>query len=87
MPAAAALDPQSVGNIGSWPISTDWDGREDHAKAFAAHWGRWKAKIFKIIIAEHDEPDQLGLDRYRLFVRTGMIYCHGDSVQPSDTFE
>jgi hypothetical protein len=33
---------------------------------------------FKIIIAEHDEPDALSLEHYDLFVRTGRVRCHGD---------
>ena len=37
-----------------------------------------KTEDFKIIIAEHDEPNILGLERYELFVRTGAVRCHGD---------
>jgi hypothetical protein len=37
-----------------------------------------KSDRFKIIIAEHDEPNALSLDRYELFVRTGRVRCHGD---------
>jgi hypothetical protein len=33
---------------------------------------------FRIIIIEHDEPDEMGLERYELFCRTGMIRCYGD---------
>jgi hypothetical protein len=122
--AARSLSPAAADNIGDWPISTDWDLSEDHARAFAACWGRWddwfhdhldnltddendekfrgllqvaceamrqieadgdltelpKTEDFKIVIAEHDEPDDLALDRYNLFVRTGTIRVHGDPV-------
>jgi len=122
--AARALSPDAVNNIGDWPISTDWDQSEDHARAFAASWGRWddwfhdhlddltgvegnekfrgllrvgceamrrieadgllnsfpKTEDFKIIIAEHDEPDDLAIDRYNLFVETGTIRVHGEPV-------
>jgi len=33
---------------------------------------------FKLIVQEHDEPTALGVERYRLFVRTGRIRCDGD---------
>jgi hypothetical protein len=123
---ADALSPDEAANIGDWPISTDWDGREDHAIAFAAHWGRWdrwfydhlddltgaegsekfrkllrisceatravetagmladipKADGFRIIIAEHDEPNELALERYELFVRSGVVRCHGEVDEP-----
>ncbi len=116
--ASRAMDPQAAANIGDWPISTDWNVREDHAQAFAAHWGRWdewfrdhlddlteaekvrgllraaceamrvvetaellsanqKSEEFRIIIAEHDEPNELALERYGLFVQTGIVRCHG----------
>jgi hypothetical protein len=122
--AARSLSPAAADNIGDWPISTDWDPSEDHARAFAASWGRWddwfhdhldnltddekdekflrllqvaceamrqieadgyltelpKTEDFKIVIAEHDEPDDLALDRYNLFVRTGTIRVHGEPV-------
>lgn len=37
-----------------------------------------KADDFKVIIAEHDEPTELSVDRYGLFLRTGQVRCHGD---------
>jgi hypothetical protein len=37
-----------------------------------------KTESFKIIIAEHDEPNSLALERYSLFVSTGAIRCDGD---------
>jgi len=120
--AAHSLSPKAADNIGDWPISTDWKLQEDHAQAFAAHWGWWdqwfhdhlddfdeasgveksrgllriaceamraielaghfdafpKTAEFKVIIAEHDEPDHFSVERYGLFVRTGTIRCHGD---------
>lgn len=119
--AVHTIDPEWVDNIGDWPISTDWDRTKDHARAFAAHWGRWdnwfrdhlnyhteaegdeigrellrgaceamrqneaigllnsfpKAEDFKIIIADHDDPRDMYLERYDLFVRTGEIRCWG----------
>jgi hypothetical protein len=39
-----------------------------------------KSDRFKIIIAEHDEPNAFALERYDLFVRTGRVRCHGDDV-------
>lgn len=39
-----------------------------------------KTDGFKIIIAEHDEPNILSLQRYNLFIRTGAIRCDGDVV-------
>ena len=39
-----------------------------------------KSDSFKIIIAEHDEPGALALERYDLFVRTGRVRCHGDAA-------
>jgi len=41
-----------------------------------------QADGFRVIIAEHDEPDELALERYDLFVRTGIIRCHGDDIEP-----
>jgi hypothetical protein len=124
--AAHALDPGAAANIGDWPISTDWDRDEDHARAFAAHWDRWdgwfhdhlddltqaeqsekfrgllrvaceamrtidvagllsaipKTEGFSIIIAEHDEPNDLAADRYGRFVRTDSVVCHGEDPEP-----
>ncbi|MFH1268311.1 MAG: hypothetical protein ABIK89_21535 [Planctomycetota bacterium] len=37
-----------------------------------------KTEDFRIIIAEHDEPDELALERYSIFIETGNIRCHGD---------
>ncbi|QDT52526.1 hypothetical protein Pan44_05380 [Caulifigura coniformis] len=37
-----------------------------------------KTEDFKIIIQEHDEPTALGVERYRQFVRTGLVRCDGD---------
>jgi hypothetical protein len=37
-----------------------------------------RAEDFKVIIAEHDEPNDLSLERYGLFVTTGVIRVHGD---------
>jgi hypothetical protein len=37
-----------------------------------------KARRFRIIIVEHDEPDDMGLERYDLFLKTGAIRCDGD---------
>jgi hypothetical protein len=39
-----------------------------------------KTKDFKIVIAEHDEPDELAIERYNLFVMTGSIRVHGEPV-------
>jgi hypothetical protein len=39
-----------------------------------------KTEDFKLIIAEHDEPDELAIERYNLFVRTGTIRIHGEPV-------
>lgn len=39
-----------------------------------------KARRFRIVIAEHDEPDRLALERYDLFLRTGAIRCDGDDA-------
>jgi hypothetical protein len=124
--AARALDPEAAANIGDWPISTDWDGREDHARAFSAHWGPWdrwfrdhlddlteteqsekfrgllrvaceairavevaglftempKTEGFRIIIAEHDEPNELAVERYGLFVQSGSVRCDGENPEP-----
>ena len=33
---------------------------------------------FKIIIAEHDEPDEMAVERYPLFVSTGKIRVYGE---------
>lgn len=125
--ATATIQPSAIDNLGDWPISTDWNLNEDHAQAFAAHWGQWdkwfhahlddfdkvgghekfrgllrvsceamrdvelsglldlvpKSERFKIIIAEHDEPNELALERYDLFVRTGVIRCDGDAAPPA----
>ena len=35
---------------------------------------------FRIVIAEHDEPDELAVERYDLFRRTGTIRNFGDDV-------
>lgn len=37
-----------------------------------------KARRFQIIIVEHDEPDEMGLERYGLFLKTGVVRCDGD---------
>jgi hypothetical protein len=37
-----------------------------------------KAEDFRIIIAEHDEPDALAVERYGLFVRTGTVKVYGE---------
>jgi hypothetical protein len=39
-----------------------------------------KTEDFKIIVAEHDDPDDLAVERYHLFVRTGTIRVHGETV-------
>ncbi len=122
--AARAISPESVNNIGVWPISTDWDPSEDHAGAFTASWGPWddwfhdhlddlsiaehdektrallrlaceamrqveadglldsliKTQDFKIIIAEPDEPDDFAIERYNLFVKTGIVRVYGEHV-------
>jgi hypothetical protein len=122
--AARALSREAAANLGDWPISTDWDPSEDHARAFAASWGRWddwfhnhlddltaeekevkprsilrvaceamrrieadglldsfpKTEDFRCIIAEHDEPDALAIERYGLFVRTGTVKVYGEAV-------
>jgi hypothetical protein len=121
---ARTLSPVAAHNIGDWPISTDRDPSEDHARAFAASWDRWddwfhdhlddlsddekdekfrsllrlaceamrqieaegslkelpKTEDFTIIIAEHDEPDDLAIERYNLFVRTGVVRVYGEPV-------
>ena len=40
--------------------------------------GVLKTQDFRIIIAEHDEPNALALERYGLFVTTGNIRVQGD---------
>jgi hypothetical protein len=126
--AALAMGPQAAANIGDWPISTDWNVHEDHARAFAAHWGRWdewfrdhlddatgaekcrgllrvaceamravetaelltampQTEGFRVIIAEHDEPNELALERYGLFVRTGIVRCHGEDAEPGTAID
>lgn len=40
-----------------------------------------RTEDFRIIVCEHDEPEELGLERYGLFVRTGQIRCHGDDEE------
>lgn len=42
-----------------------------------------KTEDFKIIIAEHDEPNDLSIKRYELFVRTGTIQVFGEPPQSS----
>jgi hypothetical protein len=37
-----------------------------------------KTTDFKVIIAEHDEPNELSLERYGLFTKAGTVRCHGD---------
>jgi len=37
-----------------------------------------KSADFKVIIAEHDEPVELCVQRYRLFLGTGTIRVYGD---------
>jgi hypothetical protein len=39
-----------------------------------------KSKGFKVIIAEDDEPGELALERYTLYVKTGRVRCHGESA-------
>ncbi len=39
-----------------------------------------KTEDFKIVIAEHDEPDELAIERYNLFVTTGAIRVFGEPV-------
>jgi hypothetical protein len=35
-----------------------------------------KTDGFRVIIAEHDEPDEWAVERYGLFIRTGEVRCH-----------
>jgi hypothetical protein len=37
-----------------------------------------KTDGFKIIIADHDELDEMSVDRYSLFLRTGEVRCMDD---------
>lgn len=46
-----------------------------------------KAEGFKVIIAEHDEPNELAVERYGLFVRSGIIRCHGEDSEPGGAAE
>jgi len=37
-----------------------------------------RAGGFQIIIAEHDEPNKLAVERYARFLETGDVVIHGD---------
>lgn len=37
-----------------------------------------RTKDFRVIIAEHDEPNDLAVRRYELFLKKGIIRCHED---------
>ncbi len=43
-----------------------------------------KTNGFKIIIAEHDEPKVLSLERYELFCQRGIIRCHDEFLEIYD---
>jgi hypothetical protein len=37
-----------------------------------------RTEDFKVVIAEHDDPDELAIERYNLLVKTGTIRVFGE---------